>query len=195
MALIKCAECGKNFSDKASSCPNCACPVEEDYEQEEKQKTNRQDVKNYNELTKEEKMSVRLSMKGKGNMPTSQIVLYILGFGCIILGMFFAFWLFFWVVGFCLLISGGVIQSENEKKFYYKHPKSANQKLDIVKHNRKNARMQLPLMIIGALCFGVGFLTGFMTTNDYEFIPFLLIISGFVCYVISIYKIVKNTKK
>jgi len=28
MALIKCQECGKEFSDKASACPNCACPVE-----------------------------------------------------------------------------------------------------------------------------------------------------------------------
>lgn len=27
MALIKCGECGKEFSDKASACPNCACPV------------------------------------------------------------------------------------------------------------------------------------------------------------------------
>lgn len=26
MALIKCSECGKEFSDKASACPNCACP-------------------------------------------------------------------------------------------------------------------------------------------------------------------------
>ena len=28
MALIKCPECGKEFSDKANACPNCACPVE-----------------------------------------------------------------------------------------------------------------------------------------------------------------------
>ena len=27
MALIKCPECGKQVSDKASSCPNCGCPV------------------------------------------------------------------------------------------------------------------------------------------------------------------------
>jgi predicted nucleic acid-binding Zn-ribbon protein len=27
MALIKCIECGKVFSDKASSCPECACPT------------------------------------------------------------------------------------------------------------------------------------------------------------------------
>lgn len=27
MALIKCPECGKEISDKASACPNCGCPV------------------------------------------------------------------------------------------------------------------------------------------------------------------------
>lgn len=27
MALIKCTECGKAFSDKASACPNCGCPT------------------------------------------------------------------------------------------------------------------------------------------------------------------------
>lgn len=28
MALIKCTECGKMFSDKASGCPECGCPTE-----------------------------------------------------------------------------------------------------------------------------------------------------------------------
>ena len=28
MSLIKCSECGKEFSDKAEVCPNCACPIE-----------------------------------------------------------------------------------------------------------------------------------------------------------------------
>lgn len=27
MALIKCSECGKEVSDKATSCPNCGCPI------------------------------------------------------------------------------------------------------------------------------------------------------------------------
>ncbi|EMF7387759.1 hypothetical protein ACEV85_02770 [Vibrio parahaemolyticus] len=27
MALITCNECGKEFSDKAPSCPNCGCPT------------------------------------------------------------------------------------------------------------------------------------------------------------------------
>lgn len=29
MALIKCSECGKDISDKASICPNCGCPLSE----------------------------------------------------------------------------------------------------------------------------------------------------------------------
>ncbi len=29
MALIKCSECGKEFSDKAAACPNCGCPTAE----------------------------------------------------------------------------------------------------------------------------------------------------------------------
>ena len=27
MSLIKCPECGKEISDKAEKCPNCACPI------------------------------------------------------------------------------------------------------------------------------------------------------------------------
>lgn len=29
MAIIKCPECSKGISDKAKSCPNCDCPLEE----------------------------------------------------------------------------------------------------------------------------------------------------------------------
>ena len=29
MALIRCSECGKEFSDKAAACPNCGCPTSE----------------------------------------------------------------------------------------------------------------------------------------------------------------------
>lgn len=29
MALIKCTECGKEFSDKAAICPHCGCPIED----------------------------------------------------------------------------------------------------------------------------------------------------------------------
>lgn len=30
MALIKCSECGKEISDRASSCMNCGCPIEKE---------------------------------------------------------------------------------------------------------------------------------------------------------------------
>ena len=29
MSMIKCPECGKEMSDRAASCPNCGCPIEE----------------------------------------------------------------------------------------------------------------------------------------------------------------------
>ena len=35
MALIKCTECGKEFSDKAAACPNCGCPTSDMLSNEE----------------------------------------------------------------------------------------------------------------------------------------------------------------
>lgn len=29
MALVRCSECGKEFSNKAAACPNCGCPISE----------------------------------------------------------------------------------------------------------------------------------------------------------------------
>lgn len=29
MSLIKCSECGREFSDKAAACPNCGCPIDD----------------------------------------------------------------------------------------------------------------------------------------------------------------------
>ena len=37
MALIKCEDCGKEFSDKASACPNCGCPYKNKKTEEEKE--------------------------------------------------------------------------------------------------------------------------------------------------------------
>lgn len=33
MALIKCSECKKEFSDKAGACPHCGCPIEKETSQ------------------------------------------------------------------------------------------------------------------------------------------------------------------
>ena len=35
MALIKCKECGREISDKATTCPHCGCPVEKEIKCEE----------------------------------------------------------------------------------------------------------------------------------------------------------------
>ncbi len=43
MALIKCPECGKEFSDKAQACPNCGCPTAEAKNQELKQEEIKED--------------------------------------------------------------------------------------------------------------------------------------------------------
>ena len=40
MSLIKCPECGKEFSDKASACPNCGCPISEIRKQAGEEKQN-----------------------------------------------------------------------------------------------------------------------------------------------------------
>lgn len=35
MALIKCSECGKEISDKASACPSCGAPIEKEEQKKE----------------------------------------------------------------------------------------------------------------------------------------------------------------
>lgn len=49
MALIKCPECGKDFSDKAVSCPNCGCPAETSV-------TVRSTIKQSNDIVPKEKV-------------------------------------------------------------------------------------------------------------------------------------------
>ncbi|MBQ6441503.1 MAG: zinc ribbon domain-containing protein [Lachnospiraceae bacterium] len=53
MAMIKCTECGREMSDKASNCPNCGCPIEDiraklgeiEAAQQEKQKAKEEEKK------------------------------------------------------------------------------------------------------------------------------------------------------
>ena len=45
MSLIKCSECGKEFSDKAAACPNCACPIEQIDKKEEFISENKEHLK------------------------------------------------------------------------------------------------------------------------------------------------------
>ena len=44
MALIKCPECGKSFSDKAAACPECGCPADYAVKEVEKKKAKTEEV-------------------------------------------------------------------------------------------------------------------------------------------------------
>ena len=63
MAIIKCSECGKEFSNKAKACPNCACPIEEieieekDNEPEEIEKTLEKNTQKKNNIPKSERIN------------------------------------------------------------------------------------------------------------------------------------------
>lgn len=69
MALIKCSECGKEVSDKATACPNCGCPISVTCEE----KTRDEDVSNLyenvfvsNKKRKKNQKSKRMSVLQQG---------------------------------------------------------------------------------------------------------------------------------
>ena len=58
MALIKCPECGKEISDRASTCPNCGCPVKADVSNVDNsaKNTNNTDANQISETNKKNKI-------------------------------------------------------------------------------------------------------------------------------------------
>ncbi len=74
MALIKCSECGKEFSDKANACPNCSCPVEKQGNKLEEMKK-RFKGRDYKHLTKAEKQEINMMMKKENVYPNVWVVL------------------------------------------------------------------------------------------------------------------------
>lgn len=61
MALITCIECGKEFSDRASACPNCGCPISEILSA----KVNKQEIEAYEEPVLPDIEAPSTSMAGK----------------------------------------------------------------------------------------------------------------------------------
>lgn len=55
MAMIKCAECGKDISDKADKCPNCGCPVSYSIENTEDVKSEERELSTIEPVTNNEK--------------------------------------------------------------------------------------------------------------------------------------------
>lgn len=118
MALIKCNECGKEISDKASACPNCACPIE----------TKQENIKDYKELTREEQSALISYMKDRGVLHSTTETVF-----CIIALILWFFGVLVWWVLFLPVpfLFWGAISSQNEtkRKYYYEHPNCINKKI------------------------------------------------------------------
>lgn len=63
MALIKCSECGKEISDKATTCIHCGCPVSA----MEKKEIRKVEYKKWEELIWNEKRNIILYRKANNN--------------------------------------------------------------------------------------------------------------------------------
>ena len=92
MALIKCSECGKEISSKATTCPNCGCPNNIKSKELFKEKE-------YKELTKEEKKELFNIMKNKKVYPSTWMVL------CTLSGILFFIFMFLSIFNFAFLIA------------------------------------------------------------------------------------------
>ncbi len=70
MSLIKCNECGKEISDKASACPGCGCPVEAQNES----LNNEAQSESLNEVNEELKKNVTELLKNNDRIKAIQLV-------------------------------------------------------------------------------------------------------------------------
>ena len=190
MALIKCSECGKEFSDKASACPKCACPIDE---QTANIKNKKKSVKDYSELTSLEKSSLRLYMRSQGENSTTEIILMFLALACSLIGFFVGFWLLFLIIGMCLLVSAYVIYINNEKKYYYKHPESIDKKKNIIKDNNNAFKKSIPWIVSGIILTMLGIIL--MSTDDLSTLGTIILVLGIISYIVWIYLLITKTKK
>lgn len=101
MALIKCSECGKEFSNKASACPNCACPII-------KEKVKNMKKKKWEELSNQERINI-VSYRKSTNQWWEIFRIFRLVFTIIGLVLVFIYFLSFnWRVLFCAFLSIGI---------------------------------------------------------------------------------------
>ncbi len=186
MSLIKCSECGKEFSDKANACPNCACPIDGI------NKTSKKKIKSYKELTSAEKASLRICMREEGANSTSSIILLALGGAFFLIGFFIGFWLLCLILGFCLYIAGAITYTNNEKRYYIEHPKSITLKQKELKANKKSLKKLIPIIIISIIsCIGGCALLAY---DEYKILAIIIISCSIIGYFICLYLSTKKLK-
>lgn len=116
IALIKCEDCGKEFSDKANACPNCGCPYEKEIKESK--------MKKYDDLTQEEKVKVNQYRISSHQWWTeSRIGVLIVGvIGLIFVIIFFiTFAMYYLIIAILLWVIESVLSrsSIKEQKIWY----------------------------------------------------------------------------
>lgn len=103
MALIKCSECGKEFSDKASACIHCGCPIENENIVKESKMVGVDFSKNFKDLTSKEKrtfLNICLTKKQNRELYTWVAIASVFG----VSASFITFFLIFMAFNFSLLL-------------------------------------------------------------------------------------------
>ena len=59
MALIKCVECGQEYSDKAEACPKCACPTTAQITKEKVEEVEPEVIEEEEQTAKKERITLR----------------------------------------------------------------------------------------------------------------------------------------
>ncbi len=211
MALIKCSECGKEISNKANACPNCGCPVEKETRIVNiTRKGGAPALKAYITIDGQDIGNIRANKNISTDLTIGKHTINVKTVG--VRGEDTS------VDGIQIDITSDMEQinisvgnkyslmneiTDRGQEIMILEVDYGNGKIikplekekpDIVK--RKNNRKQIPLLIIGVLCFDIGLILGPTTTNDsLKFISVILIVIGFVCYGIGIRNMIKNNKK
>ncbi len=97
MALINCPECGKEISDKATSCPSCGCPIEKK-EMRNNHTEENQEQKDYTVIAAQDEKKIVESKVTRGN--------HTAGITAIVLGAFSLLGGIFWGGGYPLVLGG-----------------------------------------------------------------------------------------
>ena len=178
MSLIKCPECGKEISDKSTSCPNCGCPVSVPKESDVFL-----DAKKFNKESKK----IKKDSGGKGESGTARMT-----FGIILIVLSF-------IVGFQSCAAGMVNALESG---------SGNDGMigfftwivmivcGIVSITTRRTRSPKTPLIIGIILLVYGYLIGFMYNGifkDLQIWGWLLMV-GSLIYIKS-YKAIKDNNK
>lgn len=184
MALIRCNECKKEISDKAKMCIHCGCPIEEIKKQEKTK-----NKKNFEKLTKEEKLYVFSEYSKNNNDFGFGIIIGLLAF--IILLTFILPPVMFLIADMCLLVV--IMQyTKNYVQKYYENNDIDFSKMSkkALKEKKENKNKLIWKIVLGISIFMCGFTTlGTIFSGEIIMTPIVLDFISIILIIISLPKI------